>query len=54
MRQRYKLYYDRLAGSKSGQTRQVEVGLSPAAEALYPNARIVARKGYVIPKQEAQ
>jgi hypothetical protein len=52
MSHRYKLYYDRPPGTP-GQTREVEVGLSPAAGALYPNARIVARKGYVIPKQEA-
>lgn len=51
MRRRYKLYYDRPAG-KPGQTRQVEVGLSPTTETLHPNARVVARKGYVIPKQE--
>jgi VWFA-related protein len=51
MRHRYKLYYDRPPG-KPGQTRQVEVGLSPTAEALHPSARVVARKGYVIPKQE--
>jgi hypothetical protein len=51
MRHRYKLYYDRPPG-KAGQTRQVNLGLSPTAEAAHPNARVVARKGYVIPKQE--
>jgi hypothetical protein len=52
MRHRYKLYYGRPAG-KPGQVRHVEVALSSAARALHPDARIVARKGYVIPGQEA-
>jgi VWFA-related protein len=49
MRKRYKLYYDRPTG-RPGERRQVQVGLSAAAEALYPGVRIVARKGYVSPK----
>jgi hypothetical protein len=49
MRQRYRLYYDRPTG-KPGQTRRVDVGLSASAAALYPDARIIARKGYMMPK----
>jgi VWFA-related protein len=49
MRKRYKLYYDRPAG-KPGERRQVSVDLSAAAGALHPDARIVARKGYLSPK----
>jgi VWFA-related protein len=49
MRKRYKLYYDRPAG-KPGERRQVQVTLGPATQALHPDARIVARKGYVSPK----
>jgi hypothetical protein len=48
-RQRYKLYYDMPMG-KPGQTRRVDVGLSASAAALYPDARIIARKGYIMPK----
>jgi VWFA-related protein len=49
MRKRYKLYYDRPAG-KPGERRQVEVELSAAARTRHPDARIVARKGYLTPK----
>jgi hypothetical protein len=46
MRKRYKLYYDMPPG-KPGQARHIVIGLSPAAQALHPDARIAGRKGYV-------
>ncbi len=49
MRKRYKLYYDRPSG-KPGERRHVEVDLTVAARTLHPDARIVARKGYLSPK----
>lgn len=49
IRQRYKLYYDRPTG-KAGQTRRVNVGLTASAAARYPDARIISRKGYIMPK----
>jgi len=49
MRRRYRLYYDMPPG-KPGQRRRIEVDLSPAARVLHPDARIIGRKGYVIPK----
>jgi VWFA-related protein len=52
-RRRYRLYYDLPAGSP-GQRRQIHVELSPAAKALHPGARIIGRKGYVMPKAGAQ
>jgi VWFA-related protein len=47
MRKRYTLYYPMPPG-KSGQTRKVAVDLSPAAKKLYPDAAVLARKGYVV------
>jgi VWFA-related protein len=49
MRKRYKLYYDRPEG-KPGQRRQIAIELTAEAQARYPGARIVARKGYAMPK----
>lgn len=49
MHRRYKLYYDMPKG-KPGQIRRVDVGLSASAAARYPDARIIARKGYIMPK----
>lgn len=49
LRHRYRLYYDTPTG-KPGQRRQIRLELSPAARAIHPGARIVGRKGYVIPK----
>jgi VWFA-related protein len=48
MRKRYRLYYDLPAG-RPGQHRRVDVELSPGALVLYPDARMIARKGYTIP-----
>ncbi len=50
MRRRYRLYYDMPAG-RPGHRRQIQIDLSPAARALHPDARIISRKGYVIPKR---
>ncbi len=47
MRKRYTLYYPMPAG-KSGQTRRVSVDLSPAARRRYPDATVLARKGYQV------
>jgi VWFA-related protein len=52
MRRRYRLYFD-MPEAKPGQRRRVEIELSPAAGSRYPDARIVARKGYVVPKRQA-
>jgi len=49
MRRRYKLYYDMPPG-KQGQRRRIEVELSPAAQALHPDAKLFRRRGYVVPK----
>jgi len=49
MRRRYRLYYDMPSG-KPGQRRQIHIELSPSAQTQHPDARIIGRKGYVIPK----
>jgi hypothetical protein len=49
LRRRYRMYYDMPEG-KAGQRRQISVALTPAARALHPDARILARQGYVMPK----
>lgn len=50
MRRQYRLYYDRPAG-KPGQHHRIDIELSPTARALHPDARLIARRGYVIPKE---
>jgi hypothetical protein len=50
MRMRYSIYYQMPAG-KVGQSREVSLGLSVAAKAKYPTAQVLARKGYLIPKE---
>jgi hypothetical protein len=52
MRRRYKLYYD-LPEAKPGQRRRVQIELSPAARRLHPDVRIIAQKGYAVPKKMA-
>jgi VWFA-related protein len=52
MRRRYRLYYD-MPEAKPGQRRRVEIELTPEAQSLHPGARIVGRKGYLVPKREA-
>jgi VWFA-related protein len=49
LRKRYTLYYPMPAG-KPGQTRRVSVDLSPAAKKRYPDATVLARKGYITSK----
>ncbi len=49
MRKRYSLYYAMPPG-KPGQVRRVTVELSPAAKRRHPDAAVLARKGYVMPK----
>jgi VWFA-related protein len=53
MRRQYRLYYDRPAG-KPGQHHRVDIELSPSARSAHPDARMIARKGYVIPKGDPQ
>jgi VWFA-related protein len=52
-RRRYRLYYDLPAGNP-GQRRQIHVELSPGANAVHSGARIIGRKGYMMPKAGAQ
>ena len=49
IRKRYSIYYEMPAG-KAGASRRVSVELSAGAKARYPEAVVLARKGYVIPK----
>jgi len=49
MRKRYSIYYQMPPG-KAGASRRVSVDLSGDARARYPEAAVLARKGYVIPK----
>jgi hypothetical protein len=51
MRRRYRLYYD-MPEAKAGQRRRVEIELSAAAQRLHPEARILGRKGYLVPKHD--
>ena len=53
MRRQYRLYYDRPAG-KPGQHHRIDIELSPAAQSAHPDARTIARKGYVMPKEDFQ
>ena len=50
IRLRYSLYYAMPEG-KPGEQRKVKVELSPDALRRYPAGRVLARKGYLIPKQ---
>jgi VWFA-related protein len=49
MRKRYSIYYA-MPADKPGTSRQVTVGLAAGAKERYPDAELLARKGYVIPK----
>ena len=49
LRRRYRMYYDMPEG-KPGQRRQLSVELTPAVMAEHPDARVMARQGYVIPR----
>ena len=48
VRKRYSIYYETPPGLQ-GMPREVSVELSESAQSRYPGARILARKGYVIP-----
>ena len=49
IRRRYSIYYAMPAG-KTGSSRLVAVDLSPQGRSRYPDAQVLARKGYAIPK----
>jgi len=49
IRRRYSIYYAMPTG-KPGAARKVDVTLSPQGRTRYPDAQVLARKGYVIPK----
>lgn len=53
MRKRYSIYYEMPSG-KAGTSRKVSVELAAGAKARYPEAVILARKGYTIPKPAAK
>ncbi len=48
IRTRYSLYY-RMPDAKAGQTRTIKVELSASAQKRYPQNRIHARHGYIVP-----
>jgi VWFA-related protein len=48
MRKRYSIYYA-MPVDKPGAARQVSVELAAGAKSRYPNAEVLARKGYMIP-----
>jgi hypothetical protein len=50
MRKRYKRCFEKPPG-KPGRRHRLDIELSPAARALHPEARILGRNGYVIPKE---
>jgi len=52
IRRRYSIYYAMPAG-KPGSSRRVAVDLSPQGRSRYPDAQVLARKGYVMPKGPA-
>lgn len=52
IRRRYSIYYSMPSG-KPGASRRVNVDLSPQGRSRYPEATVLARKGYVIPKAPA-
>ncbi len=49
-RRRYSLYYAMPPG-KPGETREVQVTLTSEALSRFPNARVRARKGYLVPSK---
>lgn len=52
LRKRYTLFYAMPEG-RPGETRRVSVELSAAAHRRHPQARVLARKGYVLPRKPA-
>jgi VWFA-related protein len=51
LRKRYSIYYAMPKG-KPGSLRRVAVDLSPRGRSRYPDALVLARKGYLIPKPD--
>jgi VWFA-related protein len=49
IRRRYSIYYA-MPAAKASSSRKVDVALSPQGRSRYPDAQVLARKGYVIPK----
>jgi VWFA-related protein len=49
IRRRYSIYYATPAG-KPGSSRKVDVALSPQGRSRYPDAQVLARKGYILLK----
>jgi len=49
IRRRYSVYYAMPTG-KAGSSRRVDLALSPQGRSRYPDAQLLARKGYVMPK----
>jgi hypothetical protein len=47
LRQRYDIYYKPLPG-RAGEERSIEVELAIAARAAHPQARVLARRRYVL------
>jgi VWFA-related protein len=47
MRKRYTMYYP-MPAAKRGQSRKVVVDLAPGARKRYPDAAVLARKGYIV------
>ncbi len=52
MRKRYRLYYT-IPEAKAGQTRHVRIELSKAAQLAHPDAKIMGRSGYIVPKHDS-
>ena len=52
IRKRYSIYYE-MPPSSPGKSRTVSVTLSEAAQAKHPEAKVQARKGYIVPKTTA-
>ncbi|HUB81060.1 MAG TPA: VWA domain-containing protein [Bryobacteraceae bacterium] len=51
IRRRYSIYYAMPAG-KAGSSRKVEVSLSAQGRNRYPDAQVLARKGYTLPEKQ--
>ena len=42
--------FSSMPAGKPGSSRRVNVDLSPQGKSRYPEAKVLARKGYVLPK----
>jgi VWFA-related protein len=52
IRRRYSIYYA-MPNGKPGSSRRVDVAMSPQGRSRYPDAQVLARKGYLMPKGAA-